>query len=158
MGVLPRVILLPYLTTNGSVCVETDTFTHNDHDGYVQFSTNLTRRDNFLSGFGLQWCIRHIYQVYQRIYVYMYVCIYIWSEKKLSDICIKGWASYPLCVEYVKSFYFFDVIYHESYIMNSMCVWSWIKFKEFRPLVIKIRACILRVGVLPHVTLGRRMC
>ena len=39
------------------------------------------------------------------------------------------------------------------YIKNSICVWSWINFKELHPVVIKIWACILRVGVLPHVTL-----
>ena len=39
------------------------------------------------------------------------------------------------------------------YINNSMCIWSWINFKEFHTLVIKIWACILRVGVLPHVSL-----
>ena len=39
------------------------------------------------------------------------------------------------------------------YNTNSMCVWSWISFKEFYPLVIKIWACILRVAVLPYVTL-----
>ena len=43
------------------------------------------------------------------------------------------------------------------YIKNSMCVWSWINFQEFPPLVIMIWACILRVGVLPHVTLLRVM-
>ena len=32
------------------------------------------------------------------------------------------------------------------YIKHSICVWSWTNFKEFHPLVIKIWACILRVG------------
>ena len=40
----PALILLPYLTTNCSVHFEIDTFTHNDHDGYVQFSTNLIQK------------------------------------------------------------------------------------------------------------------
>ena len=38
------------------------------------------------------------------------------------------------------------------YIKNLVCVWSWINFKEIHPLVIKIWACIPRVGVLLHVT------
>ena len=40
----PALILLPYLTTICSVHLEIDTFAHNDHDGYVQFSTNLTQK------------------------------------------------------------------------------------------------------------------
>ena len=40
--VLPSVILLQYPTTNCSVHFEVGTFALNDHDGYVQFSTNLT--------------------------------------------------------------------------------------------------------------------
>ena len=41
MGVLPRVLLLPYLTTNRSVHFQFDTFTHNDHNRKGYFSTNL---------------------------------------------------------------------------------------------------------------------
>ena len=40
----PALILLPYLTTICSVHFEIDTFAHNDHGGYVQFSTNLTQK------------------------------------------------------------------------------------------------------------------
>ena len=40
----PALILLPYLTTICSAHFEIDTFAHNDHDGYVQFSTNLTQK------------------------------------------------------------------------------------------------------------------
>ena len=58
-GVLPRVILLPYLTTNCSVHFEIDTFTHNDHDGYVQFSTNLTQK-RLLYPKGGQFCMKSI--------------------------------------------------------------------------------------------------
>ena len=39
----PALILLPHLTTICSVHFEIDTFAHNDHGGYVQFSTNLTQ-------------------------------------------------------------------------------------------------------------------
>ena len=40
----PALILLPYLTTICSVHLDIDTFAHNDHGGYVQFSTNLTQK------------------------------------------------------------------------------------------------------------------
>ena len=43
-GALSHVILLSYLTTNCGVHFGIDTFTHNDHDGYVQFSMNLTQK------------------------------------------------------------------------------------------------------------------
>ena len=66
----PALILLSYLTTNCSLHFEIDTFTHNDHDGYIQFSTNLNQKrlsyqngSLTLSTFGLQWCIRHNPQV-----------------------------------------------------------------------------------------------
>ena len=38
-----RIIML-YLTTNCSVRFEIDTFTHNDHNGYDNFFTNLTEK------------------------------------------------------------------------------------------------------------------
>ena len=41
---MARFILLPYLTTNCSVYFEIDIFTHNDHGGCVQFSTDLTQK------------------------------------------------------------------------------------------------------------------
>ena len=67
----------------------------------------------------------------------------------------KGWRFADFGVKFIKSFYFYDIIYFTSniYINNSMCVWSWISFKEFQPLVFKMWACVLRVGVLPYVTL-----
>ena len=40
----PALILLPYLTTICSVHFEIDTFAHNNHGGFVQFSTNLTQK------------------------------------------------------------------------------------------------------------------
>ena len=40
----PALILLPYLTTNCSVYFEIDAFTHYEHDGYVEFSANLTQK------------------------------------------------------------------------------------------------------------------
>ena len=39
----PALILLPYLTTICSVRLDIDTFAHDDHGGYVQFSTNMTQ-------------------------------------------------------------------------------------------------------------------
>ena len=43
-GYCPALILLPYLTTCRNAHFEIDTFTHNHHDGYVQFSTNLIQK------------------------------------------------------------------------------------------------------------------
>ena len=56
----------------------------------------------------------------------------------------KGWRFADLGVKFIKSYYFYDIIYFTSniytyiYINNSMCVWSWISFKEFQPLLFKI--------------------
>ena len=84
--------------------------------------------------------------------LYLSVCmsVYLWLS-----VCV----CLSVCLS-IKSFDFYDIILSRRkymYIKNSMCVWSWINFKKFHPLVIvKIWACILRVGVLPHVALSRK--
>ena len=69
----------------------------------------------------------------------------------------KGGRFPDFCAKFIKSFYFYDIIYfamkisvyHEFEVCLVMD-----QFQGFQPLVIKIWACILRVGVLPHVTLS----
>ena len=41
---MPRVMLLPHFTANCNVHFKLDTFFHNDHNGYVHLSTNLTEK------------------------------------------------------------------------------------------------------------------
>ena len=54
----------------------------------------------------------------------------------------KGWRFGDFGVKFIKSYHFHDIIYFTSniyiYINNSMCVWSWISFKEFQQLLFKI--------------------
>ena len=40
----PALILMSYLTPNCSLHFDMDTFTYNEHNGFVQFSTNLTQK------------------------------------------------------------------------------------------------------------------
>ena len=69
----------------------------------------------------------------------------------------KGGRFPDFCAKFIKSFYFYDIIYfamkisvyHEFEVCLVMD-----QFQGFQPLVIKIWACILRVGVLSHVTLS----